>query len=332
MKFVLASLAAASANEFHTIADLVNNANATWTAEAPKNRFGSIEDVKTVCGTFMPGDKEYNDDRSDIPEYEFEADMAMDDSIDWRTKSTCKVVSKIRDQSSCGSCWAFGSTETFEDRRCIATGQDVEFSTEDTAGCCKGFECGMSMGCNGGQPTAALKWMAKTGVVTGGDYFDMGSGSSCKPYDLKPCAHHVPPTAKYPACPSSEYSVKCDKKCSESGYSKSYESDKVHEGKVSSLNSVAAMQAALQKGPISVAFTVYADFPTYKSGVYKHTTGSALGGHAVEMIGYGTDPTGGDYWLVKNSWNEEWGDGGCFKIVRGTNECGIEGQASSIDF
>ena len=91
------------------------------------------------------------------------------------------------------------------------------------------------------------------------------------------------------------------------------------------------MQAALQKGPISVAFTVYADFPTYKSGVYKHTTGSALGGHAVEMIGYGNDPTGGDYWLVKNSWNDQWGDAGCFKIARGSDECGIEGSAASID-
>jgi cathepsin B len=49
-------------------------------------------------------------------------------------------------------------------------------------------------------------------------------------------------------------------------------------------------------GPLSVAFTVYGDFPTYKSGVYKHVSGSALGGHAVEMVGWGVDPVGGDYW------------------------------------
>jgi cathepsin B len=330
MKFSFAAVAFASASELHDIAAIVNNANTTWTAEAPVDRFGSVDDVRNVCGTWLPGHPNYQ--KVDVPDYQFDENMAFDDSIDWRTKSTCKVVSKIRDQSSCGSCWAFGSTETFEDRRCIATGEDVEFSTEDTAGCCKGLTCGMSMGCGGGQPTAALKWMSKTGIVTGGDYFDIGNGTSCKPYALKPCAHHVPATAKYPTCPKSEYSVKCTKECSESGYSKSYEGDKVHEGKVSGLHSVTAMQAALQKGPISVAFTVYADFPTYKSGVYKHTTGSALGGHAVEMIGYGTDPTGGDYWLVKNSWNEQWGDNGCFKIARGSNECGIEGQASSIDF
>ena len=83
--------------------------------------------------------------------------------------------------------------------------------------------------------------------------------------------------------------------------------------------------------PVSAAFTVYADFPTYKSGVYKHTTGQALGGHAVEIIGYGTE-NGEDYWLVKNSWNEQWGDAGTFKILRGSNECGIEDDISAVTF
>jgi cathepsin B len=88
----------------------------------------------------------------------------------------------------------------------------------------------------------------------------------------------------------------------------------------------------MTEGPLAVAFSVYSDFPTYKSGVYKHTTGQLLGGHAVEMIGWGTDPTGGDYWIIKNSWNEQWGDKGYFKIARGTDECGIEDDVSGISF
>jgi cathepsin B len=59
--------------------------------------------------------------------------------------------------------------------------------------------------------------------------------------------------------------------------------------------------------------------------------GFALG-HAVAFIGYGTSETGADYWLVKNSWNEEWGDSGLFKILRGTNECGIEEDMAIVQF
>jgi cathepsin B len=326
--FIIAATTAVAAADFGAIIDHVNTNNSTWVA-GPVDR--SVEDFKAMCGTWLPGHPQYIE--QDLPAYPEDLTATFDDSLDWRTKAPgCTVISKIRDQSACGSCWAFGSTETFEDRHCVQTQKDIEFSAMDTAGCCKGLFCGMSMGCNGGQPTAALKWMSSTGVVTGGDFYDIGNNTSCKPYSLQPCAHHVPATAKYPVCPQAEYSVKCDKSCSESGYTTSYSDDKTKGGTASSVNSVNAMMTALQKGPLSVAFTVYSDFPTYKSGVYKHTTGSALGGHAVEIIGYGNDPTGGDYWVVKNSWNEEWGNGGTFNIARGTNECGIEGQVAAIDF
>lgn len=73
----------------------------------------------------------------------------------------------------------------------------------------------------------------------------------------------------------------------------------------------------VQYGSVTAAFTVYEDFVNYKSGVYRHTSGSALGGHAVKIIGYGED-----YWIVNNSWNNSWGDNGTFKIAFG--ECGID--------
>jgi len=76
-------------------------------------------------------------------------------------------------------------------------------------------------------------------------------------------------------------------------------------------------------GPVEAAFDVYADFPTYKSGVYQHVTGDYLGGHAIKILGWGTE-NGTPYWLVANSWNADWGDQGFFKILRGSDECGIE--------
>ena len=81
----------------------------------------------------------------------------------------------------------------------------------------------------------------------------------------------------------------------------------------------------MTNGPVEVSFTVYNDFLTYKSGVYHHISGAALGGHAVKMIGWGVE-NNTPYWLLANSWNEGWGDQGFFKIKRGNNECGIEGS------
>jgi len=82
----------------------------------------------------------------------------------------------------------------------------------------------------------------------------------------------------------------------------------------------------MEKGSISVAFTVYEDFETYSSGIYQHKTGRSLGGHAVKLVGWGEE-NGTPYWTIVNSWNEAWGEKGLFRIIRGQNECGIENQA-----
>lgn len=72
----------------------------------------------------------------------------------------------------------------------------------------------------------------------------------------------------------------------------------------------------MTNGPAECAFTVYEDFLTYKTGVYVHKTGKALGGHAVKMMGWGVENST-PYWLIANSWNSDWGDKGFFKIIRG---------------
>jgi len=149
----------------------------------------------------------------------------------------------------------------------------------------------------------------------------------CKPYALAPCDHHVVGTLE--PCPASVDTPECKKEC-KSGWKNTYENDKTYGQSGYRLhNNVDAIKTELfTNGPVEVAFTVYADFPSYKSGVYHHVSGSALGGHAVKLMGWGVE-NGTPYWLVANSWNMDWGFGGYFKIKRGNNECGIEDEVVS---
>jgi len=81
-------------------------------------------------------------------------------------------------------------------------------------------------------------------------------------------------------------------------------------------------------GPVETAFTVYADFLTYKSGIYVQKSNQPVGGHAVKFLGWGVEG-GVKYWLVANSWNPDWGEQGYFRIIKGVDECGIEDE---VDF
>lgn len=77
-------------------------------------------------------------------------------------------------------------------------------------------------------------------------------------------------------------------------------------------------------GPVETGFVVYKDFMSYRSGIYKRTSDEALGGHAVKIIGWGTEDST-DYWLCANSWSPSWGEEGYFKIKMG--ECQIDNSA-----
>jgi cathepsin B len=176
------------------------------------------------------------------------------------------------------------------------------------------------MGCDGGDPGSAWQYWATTGVVDGGNYTDGG----CAPYSLAPCEHHIP-KGRYPTCPQNEYPTPaCPTTC---GNGASFSGSKHIGASAYSISSDpnAIATEIMTNGPVEVAFTVYEDFLTYKSGVYQYQSGQELGGHAVKMLGWGiwTDGTT-PYWIIANSWNSDWGDGGYFLILRGQDECGIE--------
>lgn len=69
------------------------------------------------------------------------------------------------------------------------------------------------------------------------------------------------------------------------------------------------------------------DFHAYKGGIFNDTTNSNKLTHFVSLVGYGVE-NGIDYWIGKNSWGTYWGENGFFKLVKGTNNLGIENEYS----
>jgi cathepsin B len=212
--------------------------------------------------------------------------FSVPDSFDGR-QAFGKCVHPVRDQQQCGSCWAFSASEVLSDRFCINSkgSVDVVLSPQTLVSCDTS-----NMGCDGGYLNKAWQFLVSNGITS----------DSCEPYTS-----------------GGGDSGTCPTKCADNTALKYYKASSFT--KVPSAN----IQTELMNGPVQVAFEVYQDFMSYKSGVYHHITGSLLGGHAVEMIGWGSD-SGTPYWIVKNSWGTSWGEQGYFRILRGSNECGIE--------
>jgi len=217
--------------------------------------------------------------------------------------SSC--IGPVLDQGECGSCWAFGAAEAISDRLCMKDGSFVQLAALDLVTCDQN-----DGGCEGGDPGSAWQYATQGLAMESCLPYLTGNGGlipTCPPAQ-EPCLNFV----NTPNCPNT---------CLKGGGS----IDRSHTvGNVYQVNGVDQMETELdQNGPIEVAFTVYSDFLNYKSGVYYYQSGDELGGHAVKMIGYGVEG-GVDYWLCQNSWTTSWGDGGFFKIRKGTDECGIE--------
>ncbi|KAI6234304.1 Peptidase [Aphelenchoides fujianensis] len=76
-------------------------------------------------------------------------------------------------------------------------------------------------------------------------------------------------------------------------------------------------------GSVVATFDVYEDFYLYSAGVYAHTSGEYVGGHAVRIVGWGVKG-GMPFWTAGNSWGAAWGEKGFFRIRRNTNEVNFE--------
>jgi cathepsin B len=210
MKFFCLLLLISFALAFNdqAMVDHINGLKTSWTAGLNRGSsiYGATKDqVKAMLGARKGGPK--------LPRKTiFEADpkavpAAFDSATNWPQCATMKV---IRDQSACGTCWAFGAVEAMSDRNCIFLNKNISLSSADLAFCCD--SCGD--GCNGGYPGAAWQYWVDTGIVEEG----------CWPYPFPSCDHHIP-NSKNP-CPPNEYpSASCQGSCSSSWQGPSWNND-----------------------------------------------------------------------------------------------------------
>jgi len=284
--------------EGQRMVDWINAQDAGWTAEYNPE----------VYRRLVSGEKYFNlrkDGKSEIPVLTINSLADPPTSFDSRTQWP-GCIGRVLDQGRCGSCWAFGTTETLSDRFCIHSSGSimVQLAALDLTTCDDQQD-----GCNGGDPYSAWLYAKKTGIVTEACAMYNKSIPTCAPVD-EPCLNFVPtPKCPAPTCDNGA-NWNDDKHFAQSAYS-------------INANIVDIESDMVTNGPVQAAFNVYQDFIHYKSGVYRHLTGQYLGGHSVKMIGYGTQNST-DYWLVQNSWTTTWGDEGYFMILRGKDECGIE--------
>ncbi|XP_071444988.1 dipeptidyl peptidase 1-like [Hetaerina americana] len=223
--------------------------------------------------------------------------LELPESFDWRNVSGVNYVSPVRNQEQCGSCFAFASAASLEARIRIQTNNEQQpiFSPQDVISCSY-----YAQGCAGGFPyLIAGKYAQDFGMVEEKYNPYQGIDTHCTTPANAP--RHYTATYEYTG------------------------------GYYGASNEENMMLSLVNNGPIVIGFMVFPDFYSYSGGVYQHTGLSSrfnpfyVINHAVLVVGYGTEEeTGLKYWIVKNSWGENWGLDGYFLIRRGTNECGVE--------
>jgi cathepsin L len=219
-------------------------------------------------------------------------------SVDWREKG---IVSPVKDQGHCGSCWAFAATATVESYVAKNTGLMFSLSPEQIAMCAPNpASCGGTGGCEGATAEIAFDYLSDSA----GFYEEFQY-----PY--------VSYDGTDQSCNTDAVASITSPKATIDGFVKLPEN-----------NYTALMSAIATTGPMSISVDA-SSWHAYEEGVYDgcNQVNPDID-HAVVLVGYGTcSQCGQDYWLIRNSWSASFGEAGYIKIARKSNEeeiCGSD--------
>ncbi|CAN6984400.1 hypothetical protein IGI04_000158 [Brassica rapa subsp. trilocularis] len=216
-------------------------------------------------------------------------DVEVPETVDWRQKG---AVNAIKDQGTCGSCWAFSTAAAVEGINKIVTGELISLSEQELVDCDKSY----NQGCNGGLMDYAFQFIMKNGGLnTEQDYPYHGTNGKCNSL------------------------LKNSRVVTIDGYEDVPSKDET------------ALKRAVSYQPVSVAIDAGGRaFQHYQSGIFTGKCGTTMD-HAVVAVGYGSE-NGVDYWNVRNSWGTSWGEDGYIRMERNvaskSGKCGIAIEAS----
>jgi C1A family cysteine protease len=204
------------------------------------------------------------------------------ENFDWRDQG---VVSPVKNQGSCGSCWAFSAIGNIESQLALQTKTITQLSEQELVDCDKAED----EGCNGGLMESAFKYLETVGVVSEADYKYTGRDGTCsvsgKQVVAKITGYHYAGT-------EDETQIK---------------------------------QLLFENGPFAIAinatplqFYFWGIFNPWLEFLCSPTSLN----HGVLLVGYGVEGST-PYWIVKNSWGGSWGEKGYFRIIAGKGACGL---------
>lgn len=196
------------------------------------------------------------------------------------------AVSRVKNQKLCGSCFIFAVIASIECHLFLNTEKLLDLSVQEVVDCGGKFQGG----CDGGTASLVFDYVnTKGGLALYSDY----------PYE-----------AVRNTCRSENYQRQ--------------NISKVTFLKNPNYDEVLLQNALHMYGPIVIFLDIaHESFMRYSRGIYFNTDCTHITNHVALLVGYDSD-NGLDYWIVKNSFGESWGEGGYIRIARNqNNQCGI---------